>query len=152
MVDTIHRFLDAKDHGRSAEVYSMFADSLKQQQTQAAFKDAMGQFNSMAGPVKERRIVRITWTKDPAQAPAPGVYAAADLVSKFNGVDLDCGYLVLYQPPAGGPFVILREEEAYLDNGAVRRIRQAKSQAAVDALWKQTSDVCPNYPGPDAPN
>jgi len=152
VVDTIHRYLDAKDHGRSAEVYSMFADSLKQKQSQSDFKDAMAQFNSLAGPVKERRIVRIAWSKDPADLPPPGIYAAADLVSKFNGIELDCSYLVLYQPPEGGPFVVVREDTAYLDNGEVRRIRAAKSQAAVDALWKQTSDVCPNYPGPDPAN
>ena len=48
--------------------------------------------------------------------------------------------------------MVAREESTFIDNGAARRIRQQQSQAAVDAAWKQMTENCPYYPGPDAPN
>jgi hypothetical protein len=61
------------------------------------FEKLAANFNAEAGPVIYRRTVHISWTKDPANAPAPGVYVSVDLISKFAKVDRDCGYIILYQ-------------------------------------------------------
>src|SRR5439155_9094548 len=126
-------FLAAMDGGRYADAYGLFlADFNRRYQSLAQFSDRIGKFNAKAGAVKERRIVKVTWTKNPAQAPAPGVYAAIDLISRFANIDRHCGYIVLYQPPAGGDFRVTRQEDNYLDNATAESIAKDRSQADVD--------------------
>jgi hypothetical protein len=89
--------------------------------------------------------LKVTWTKDPAQAPLPGIYAAIDLAGQFANVDRDCGYIVLYQQPAGGDFAIMRRENNYLDNATARNIEEKQSKAEVEKIWGRLSRYCPNY-------
>jgi hypothetical protein len=152
---TTDDFLAAKDGGRYAEAYAVLADVFRQNQPLGPFTDGIQKFNAQAGRVIERRVVAVTWTKNPAQAPAPGVYAALDLVSQFANVDRHCGYLVLYQAPTGGPFRVMREEDNFMDNATAKSMAQTQSSAAVDATWAKLSSRCPNYtppPLPESPN
>jgi len=135
-------YLAAKDGGRAPEAYSRYAAGLKSQQSFSDFSAALISFNAKAGAVIERRIVTVTWTKDPAQAPAPGVYAAIDLISRFANVDRDCGYVVLYQPPGGGDFSVAREEVNFIDNATAKSMTPSQ----LDNAWSQLTARCPNYP------
>ncbi len=140
-------YLAAKDAGRAAAAYAMLEDGNRALQSFADFARALADFNARAGAVTERRIVTVTWTKDPAQAPKPGVYAAIDIVSRFANIDRDCGYVVVYQPPAGGAFRVAREEENLMTNADATVIERQHSEAGVEAAWSQLSARCPNYPG-----
>lgn len=139
-------FLAALDSGRAADAYALMADANKSELPFPQFEADLAKFNTLAGAVRERRIVKVTWTKDPANAPGPGVYAAVDLVSRFAEIDRHCGYLILYQVTGGGAFKIMRQESNYFPNAEARRIERQKSRAAVDALWSELSAHCPNYP------
>src|ERR1019366_8548563 len=66
-------YLAAKDAGRAQAAYAMLEDSNRALQSFADFSRDLAAFNNQAGAVAERRIVTVTWTKDPAQAPKPGV-------------------------------------------------------------------------------
>jgi len=143
---TTEQFLDAKDSGRSSEAYSFLADFNRKTQPFSSFADGLLKFNQEAGPVKERRIVTVTWTKDPAQAPSPGVYAALDIVSRFAKIDRHCGFIILYQSPLGGAFHVMREEINFLDNKTAKKIEQEHSKADVERAWAKLSTNCPNYP------
>ncbi|MFI4936719.1 MAG: DUF4019 domain-containing protein [Caulobacterales bacterium] len=144
---TVHDYLAAMDEGRYSDAYAYLANSEQQPQPFSEYASVLEKFNTMAGPVKDRRIVKITWTKDPAQAPRPGVYAAIDLVSRFANIDRHCGYLVLYQPPPGGDFKVARDEESYLDNDTAGAMEREHSRADVDLAWAKLTAKCPNYPG-----
>ncbi len=143
---TTEQFLDAKDGGRSSEAYSFLADANKRNLAFGAFADAVLSFNRKAGTVEERRIVAVTWTKDPAQSPSPGVYAALDIVSRFTNIDRHCGFLILYQSPSGGAFHVMREEDSFLENATAKKIAQQHSEADVDLAWSKLAASCPNYP------
>jgi len=145
-MDAVHGFLDSMDQGRAEAAYALLGEDMKRAQPPADFTAALGQFNAKAGPVQSRRIVRVTWTKDPAQAPLPGVYAAIDLVSRFANIDRHCGYIVLYQAPAGGGFTVMRREDNFMDNATARDIEKQHSSLQVDTTWAQASRNCPNYP------
>ena len=127
----------------------MLEDGNKALQSFPDFARALADFNTRAGSVTERRIVTVTWTKDPAQAPKPGVYAAIDIVSRFANIDRDCGYLIVYQPPAGGVFLVAREEENLMTNADAAAIERQHAEAGVEAAWSQLAARCPNYPGYD---
>ena len=90
--------------------------------------------------------MKITWTKDPANAPAPGVYAAVDLASRFDNIDRHCGYIVLYQNNASTPFLVVHQEDNYITNAHARQIAMKQSPQAVDEIWERLSKNCPNYP------
>jgi len=71
-----------------------------------------------------------------------GVYAAVDLVSTFQNMDRHCGYIVFYQEPSG-EFLIVREEESYMDRSTEQSIRDQHSQEHVEALWAELARTCP---------
>jgi hypothetical protein len=143
--DTATDYLGKMDRERYGDAYALLSD-FDRQESFTAFSDRLRAFNARAGAAVERRLVKITWTKDPAHAPAPGIYAAIDFVSSFQNIDRDCGYLVLYQPPSGGGFKIMREENNFLDNATARDIAQRQSNAEVEKVWAKASANCPNYP------
>jgi hypothetical protein len=138
-------FLAALDGAQYAKAYNLQTEGQRRLEPLDAFADRVTKFNAQAGPVKERRIVKITWTKDPAHAPAAGVYAAVDLVSRFAHIDRHCGYVILYQSDSSTPFQVTRTEDAYITNEQARQIEQRKSLQAVDQLWTQLARNCPNY-------
>jgi hypothetical protein len=147
---TMEDFFNAKDAGRAIDAYALLADQNKTQKL-PEFTEQILKFNLLAGSTKDRRIVKITWTMDPDLAPAPGVYAALDVVSKFENIDRFCGVLILYQPPSGNTFQVMREESNYFDNATAKRIEQQQSRTEVDKLWKKISANCPNYQAETTP-
>jgi len=138
-------YLAAADSGNAESAYQYFSDLNKQNMSFDAYKSNLRQFNAQAGPLIEHQIVKVTWTKNSPSAPIPGVYAAIDLASRYANVDRDCGYLILYQPPPGGDFRVMREETNMIDNTTAASIAQMHSRAALDQKWAELSANCPNY-------
>ena len=151
-IKAVQVFLDAVDGGHYDEAYRLLADANKRDQTFTQFAQDKQKFNALAGPVKFWKVLKVTWTKDPAKAPFPGVYAAVDLAAQFANVDRDCGYIVVYQPPAGGGYTVMRTENNYLDNATARKIAIGKPAGYVESVWAQVSRNCPGYipPLPEA--
>ncbi len=139
-------YLAARDAGDAKAAYGMEADLQQKDTPFAAYVKELRAFNDVAGAVKERRIVFVTWTKDPANAPGPGVYAAIDLVSRFTGVDRYCGYLMLWQSPAGGDFKVMREEGNFISNDTAGKLKPD----VLEQSWAALTSRCPNYPGKSA--
>jgi hypothetical protein len=141
-------YLADMDSGKYAEAYAFLTAMDRKDQPLPAFSDRLREFNKRAGPVVGRRVATVTWTKNPANAPIPGIYAALDLVSTFANVDRHCGYLVLYQAPSGGDFQVMREENNFLDNAMAASISKKSSTAEVDRVWANVSAHCPGYHSP----
>ncbi|HEX5412364.1 MAG TPA: hypothetical protein VFZ27_10950 [Terriglobia bacterium] len=97
-----------------------------------------------------RKILKVTWTKDPQQAPFPGVYAAVDISARYQKADRFCGYLVLYQHRSGGDFEVMREEQNFIDNTTAEKMEEQQSRIALDQAWAALAVNCPNYE-PDVP-
>lgn len=143
---TLHDYIAATDANRVSDAYAMLSDIQKQNVPFETFKTNIETFNARAGAVIERRIVKVTWTKDPANAPAPGVYVAIDIVSRFANIDRHCGYIALYLKPDGGAFQIQREEFALMDNATAQTIAKEQGEDGVEKMWAKLSAYCPNYP------
>ena len=71
---------------------------------------AAAEFNAQAGSPRGRRVVEITWYKDPEDAPEPGLYVAADFSADFEKLEFVCGYL-MWQVQPDGRFRLVREEQ-----------------------------------------
>lgn len=135
----------ALDSGQYRTAYEMMAPMNKQYVPYPQFMEQSRRFRDQAGPVLSRSTLKITWTKDPANGPFPGIYAAVDVAGKFENVDRECGYLVFYQNPSGGGFQLLRAESNFIDNATAQNIERTKSRAALDEMWASLSANCPNY-------
>jgi hypothetical protein len=152
VIQTVEMFLGAVEEARYGEAYGMLSEINQRNQTLAQFSQNAQTFHGQAGPLKFWKVLKVTWTKDPAHAPSPGIYAVIDLAAQFANVDRDCGYIVLYQRPAGGDFTIMHRENNYLDNATAQDIERKHSKAEVANVWGQMSRYCPNYVSPlDAP-
>jgi hypothetical protein len=136
-------YLQARDQENYASSYALLTPNMKRHESAPEHESSGRAFNAEAGPLLSREIVKLTWTKDPANAPAPGVYAAIDVSAKYANIDRQCGYVIAYQRPEGGPFLVMRTESTMLSNAAAAEM--AANGQNVDELWRQVSRVCPNY-------
>lgn len=119
VTDATYAYFADKDAGRYAAAYRRFAASVRAYLTPQLYASESAGFNAAAGRGGERRIVTLTWERDPPDAPTPGLYVAADFVSRFPNLRLHCGYLMWRREPDGA-FRIVREEQSFLDEHAAR--------------------------------
>lgn len=138
----------ALESGDFARAYAMLAPA-NRTEPYADFARRNAAARDNAGALRGRTVLKVTWTKDPANAPAPGVYAAVDIAERHANVDRQCGYLIWYQPPEGGPFLLMRTETSRFDNAAAAQIEKQQGRAEVDRVWAVASANCPNYRMPD---
>lgn len=134
------------DSGDYRRAYEMMAPINQQSIPYKQFVTNGQDFQTKSGKVIERRILKVTWTKDPANAPFPGIYAAIDIAGRFANIDRYCGYIVLYQKTEGDEFKLMREESNLIDNATAQNIEQTKSRAFLDQTWATLAANCPNYP------
>lgn len=116
-------YFEAKDRGRYSGAYDLMATSMKQAISFETWKGKAMAFNAKAGAVEQRMISKITWYYNPPQV-EPGLYAAVDFNSKFAEIDLHCGFLA-WREQLDGAFVLVREEENYLDKETRQRLKPA---------------------------
>ena len=76
---------------------------------EAAWKRDMLSFQATAGKPLQISIAKVTLYDNPAEAPEPGLYVAADFNNRYENVPVHCGYLMWFRP-IGGEFLISRTE------------------------------------------
>ncbi|KAA3441729.1 hypothetical protein C7I87_34075 [Mesorhizobium sp. SARCC-RB16n] len=136
VIDTYFSLLDSGDPERA---FQMMDDAAKASISVTAFAEQSDEFHSRSGPLLQRRLLKFTWLKDPADAPLPGIYVAVDIATKFEKIDRHCGYVALYQKPSGGAFHVMRAESNFIDNAAA--MKMAKFE--LDKAWAELSRNCP---------
>ncbi len=148
-VEAALNYFTASDAGATASSYALLTPEMKRTMPEAQHGAAAHAFNSEAGALVSRDIIRTTWTKDPANAPRPGVYAAIDLATRYVNIDRHCGYIIMYQAAEGEPFMVMRTQSTMLANVAADALRASGQD--VDQVWMGLSRAtCPNYsPAPD---
>jgi hypothetical protein len=142
---TAETFFSLVDQGRDQDAYILLAPRMREMLPFSDFAKANNQFRKTAGELKRRNYLKLTWTKDPANAPAKGVYAALDESALYDRVDRQCGHIILYQPPEGGSFQVMRTENNFIDNASARDIESNQSPTALESLWSQLAANCPNF-------
>jgi hypothetical protein len=82
-------------------------------------------FQLLAGDPRSIAVVTITIYDNPAEAPEPGLYVAADFNNAYQNVPFQCGYLVWYRPE-GGNFEITRMEIGHVTAKQLKTIPEAQ--------------------------
>ncbi len=103
-------YFAAKDAGRYGEAHGVLTERMRARFPVAEWSRAAAEFNTQAGAPRGRRVVEITWYKNPEDAPEPGLYVAADFSADFEKAEFVCGYL-MWQVQPDGRFRLVREEQ-----------------------------------------
>jgi Protein of unknown function (DUF4019) len=138
-------FFSRLDSGRYDGAYAMMSEPNRRALPLQQFVRENQEFRNRSGPLKQRTLLKVTWAKDPAAAPLPGVYAAIDIASQYANIDRHCGFVVLYQKSSGDGFEVMRQESNFIDNATAQSIEQQKSRAELDKVWARLAASCPNY-------
>jgi hypothetical protein len=137
-------YFAAKDNGRYGDAHHLLSDGMKQRFPLADWTASARAFDAEAGAVRGRRVVEITWYNNPADAPEPGLYVAADFSAEFAATEFVCGYLMWRVQPDGG-FRLVREEQ----NAAPKR-SGGRSIAKIDRDPLRARMGCKDYRATDA--
>ena len=121
-------FLAAKDTGAYGEAHAMVGASTKNYITPESMAASRTSFNAAAGPGVEREVIRLTWYDDPAGAPTPGRYVAADYHADFPSGAFYCGYLV-WVLQYDGSYLVVRQEEGQATPDIVSKASPAEMAA-----------------------
>lgn len=106
-------YLAAKDRGDFDAAYALLGSEMAALFTTENWRSPRATFNAAAGQPNNREVVRLTWYDDPAGAPIPGRYVAADYRGDYAHAGFYCGYLMWHLQPDGS-YRIVREEEAQM--------------------------------------
>ena len=145
VINSANDYFSALDQGRYDGAYAMMSDNNRRAVPLERFIDESQKFRARSGALKQRSILKVTWTKGSAAAPLPGTYAAIDVASRYENIDRHCGYVVLYQKSDSDSFRVMRQEGNFIDNATAQNIEQKKSRAELDRLWATLAANCPNY-------
>jgi hypothetical protein len=115
------KYLSAKDAGQYTDAYNLFGPSMKASTSLESWSENARNVKAKAGKLISRRVKKITWYDNPPSAPAPGIYAAADYESEFEGMHVHCGY-VAWLAQADGTFLMVREEENFIEKPAAGKM------------------------------
>ena len=89
--------------------------------------EQLQEFRREAGAPGQHQIRALTWYVNPENAPAPGVYVAADYERQYSALAFNCGYLMWFRE-GEGRYVITREETS-----SFPRTADATEQLIADA-------------------
>ncbi len=140
-------YLAASERGDATTAYSMHNPGLQALESEAQFASHIAQLNAVLGPLIERQITRTTVYTNPPGVD-PGVYVAFDMIGRFENADRYCGYIIIFQPPAGAPKVA-RIEQNFLLNASADQTTRNAGQPSADQVWTQmATQNCPGWAPP----
>ena len=149
-LSTLDRYFGAFDKGDDLSMWNLSTDGLKSLTTFAEFRSNGKAMRGNLGRVEKLSVLKITWTKDSARAPAKGIYAAIDISGRFSKTKRHCGFVILFKANPSDPFGIARIENNYFTDKDAKKIAKDQSPAEVERLWSRVSSNCPNYVNPFA--
>ena len=149
-LSTLDRYFGAIDKGDDLSMWNLSTDGLKSLTTFAEFRSNGKAMRGNLGRVEKLSVLKITWTKDSARAPAKGIYAAIDISGRFSKTKRHCGFVILFKANPSDPFGIARIENNYFTDKDAKKIAKDQSPAEVERLWSRVSSNCPNYVNPFA--
>lgn len=106
-------YLLAKVAVDAGTAYAMLSDEMRSYAAPEEWAAARNAFNAKAGAGAVATVVRLSWYDNPANAPTPGRYVAADYRVDYPSTAFTCGY-VAWLLQGDGNYLIVREEEGQM--------------------------------------
>ncbi|HET6629696.1 MAG TPA: DUF4019 domain-containing protein [Woeseiaceae bacterium] len=116
------RYFDAVYSGEYGKAYDFMSPEMQSFRGYEEWAAQMDTFRDEAGPVVTINIHKITVYDNPANAPTPGLYIAADYQNSLRNAPYHCGYLMWFRAGDSGEFQIIREESGVLTDKNLNQI------------------------------
>lgn len=127
--DNTLTYLAAKDGGDFDRARALMDEETASMMRPENWQEPRTAFNKDAGLPLRREVVRITWYDNPAGAPRPGRYAAADYRGDYAHPGFYCGYVVWYLEP-DDTYRIVREEEGQMSEQVAKKLAPSELASA----------------------
>jgi hypothetical protein len=114
-------WLDLLDAGKAEESFVLLTPIFQANLTVASWRDSVVEANRQLGKLLSRKLKRVVWYENPADAPLPGTYVAVEFDSDYERTDRHFQYVMLHSQ-RGEPFRVMRHQS----------IVQAKAKGAAD--------------------
>ena len=116
-------YYSVKDEGAYNQAYEYLAQTTKELIAFERWQEITLKSNAGMGKVEAREIKKITWYNNPEGSASPGIYAAIDFEGHTEKANIYCGY-VIWQEVENSKFVLLREEQNYIDKANEALLRE----------------------------
>ncbi len=126
--EMISRYFAAIDSQRYREAYDLYSSGFKGMVSFEKFEGMEQSFRLKSGGEPLRNEPRVTWYKDPQNAPALGVYAAFNIKCKFHSINICEEVLILHELPDGA-FTLNRTERKFIEKEIEKKIREPKDKS-----------------------
>ncbi|RYG38588.1 MAG: DUF4019 domain-containing protein [Burkholderiales bacterium] len=93
--------------------YAMLSETMRSYAAPEDWRATRNAFNAKAGAGAVPAVVRLSWYDNPANAPTPGRYVAADYRVDYPSGAFSCGY-VAWLLHGDGNYLVVREEEGQM--------------------------------------
>jgi uncharacterized protein DUF4019 len=103
------RYFALVDAGNAEAIDALWVESQRAAMPLPERAAALTAFRRQSGTPGHHRIVALTWYINPPNAPAPGIYVAADYERSYSALALNCGYVVWLRE-GSGRYRLVREE------------------------------------------
>lgn len=103
--------------------FSLLSDPFKASTSMEEWQDSLVSTRQRLGELESRRLRRVVWYQDPADAPLPGTYAAVEFDSVYKNLDQHFQYLILHSL-SDEPFRVMRHESTEIAKGQMERANQ----------------------------
>jgi hypothetical protein len=145
---TLQKYFRAFDKSDDRAVWNLTTAGLQGTTTFSEFEAGNKKSRADLGRLKHLAVLKVTWTKDPSAAPAPGIYVAIDVAGTFSKTQRHCGYIVFFKSTPTDLFKVARIESNFMSDASAQKIAKENSPAEVTRLWSMLAANCPNYRNP----
>jgi hypothetical protein len=128
----VSRFFAEYDQGASDLAWQMFSPKTQQILTLSDWRDKRAVFLRAAGIPLSHDIDKVTWLRDPANAPYPGLYGVFDVSCRYTLLQMCAEVIVLYSEKEGAPFTVMRHDQYSVEAAAVQRLCIANDTVQVN--------------------
>jgi hypothetical protein len=106
-------WLDLLDAGKAEESFNLLAPLFKANLTADDWRNSVVERKAQLGKLLSRRLKRVVWYENPANAPLPGTYAAVEFDSDYERTDKHFAYVMLHSQHEE-PFRVMRHQSNVL--------------------------------------
>jgi hypothetical protein len=127
----VSRFLTEYDGGENDEAWQLLSTKTQEMLPLPGWRDKRAAFLRAAGQPLGHDIEKVTWLRNPPNAPYPGLYAAFDVNCQYALLQMCTEVIVLYSEKEGASFTVMRYDQYSIERAAVRKLCLTNDTAQV---------------------
>ncbi len=89
-------WLDLVEHGEADKSFAFLTDIFKSSMTSEQWRAVVAETNASLGVLRSRKLRRVVWYDNPANAPMPGTYIAVEFDSVYEKAPKHFSFVILH--------------------------------------------------------